>query len=97
MFQIERGNPLMGKTNLIIKSMLCKTLILFPQMLWILTKLVERTNEVSLVGRVGLQCVNERAGCLPFWDSSLLRPWFVQTDVHWLRFGSFSIRTSTRI
>ena len=32
MFQIERGNPLMGKTNLIIKSMLCRTLILFPQM-----------------------------------------------------------------
>ena len=50
-------------------------------LLWILTKLVERTNEVSLVGRVGLQCVNERAGCLPFWDSSLLRPLFVQTDV----------------
>ena len=29
--QIERGNLLMGKTNLIIKSMLCKTLILFLQ------------------------------------------------------------------
>ena len=32
MFQMVRGNPLMGKTNLIIKSMLCMTLILFPQM-----------------------------------------------------------------
>ena len=33
--------------------------------------LEERTNEVSLVGGGGLQSVNERAGCLPFWDSSL--------------------------
>ena len=32
MFQMARGNPLMGKTNRIIKSMLCMTLILFPQM-----------------------------------------------------------------
>ena len=29
MFQIERGNLLMGKTNFIIKSMLCRTLIFF--------------------------------------------------------------------
>ena len=33
--------------------------------------LEERTNEVSLVGGGGLQSVKERAGCLPFWDSSL--------------------------
>ena len=33
--------------------------------------LEERTNEVSLVGGAGLQSVKERAGCLPFWDSSL--------------------------
>ena len=33
--------------------------------------LEERTNEVSLVGGVGSQSVKERAGCLPFWDSSL--------------------------
>ena len=32
MFEIERGNPWMEKINLTIKSMLCKTLIWFPQM-----------------------------------------------------------------
>ena len=31
-FQIERGNLRMVETNLTIKSMLCKTLILFPRM-----------------------------------------------------------------
>ena len=48
---------------------------------------VSRKNKRSQLGWEGgcVLCVNERAGCLPFWDSSLLRPWFVQTDVHWLR------------
>ena len=32
--------------------------------------LEERTNEVSLVGG-GLQSGKERAGCMPFWNSSL--------------------------
>ena len=52
--------------------------------------LEERTNEVSLVGSGGIAERGRRAGCMPFWNSSLLRPLFVQVDVYGLRFGSFS-------
>ena len=44
------------------------------KLLWTLTKLVERTNEVSLVGRGGGGGVlsgDVRADRLPFWESSL--------------------------